>query len=155
MPMDAIVIVVVVGVFAVYMFYLVGIYVKLENRRSRILGKFAEIDKQIDNKLDIINNVINLIEFEELKNVRSKLIDTVCVNEKIKYNKILDGLIDDLPKDNKKIKKYVKELNNIIDKIDYSKEFYNESIYEYNIILSKFSGRILKKICKYSEYNTF
>lgn len=145
--------IIIIGIISVYIFYLVSIYVKLENRRSLILSKFDEIDKQIENKLDKLKELENINQ--EISDTRIKLLNSVSVNEKIKYNKILDSLIDDIDITDKKIKKIVNEINKINDKIYYAKEFYNDSLYEYNIILSSFNGNIIKKIFKYTEYNTF
>lgn len=145
--------IIIIGIISVYIFYLVSIYVKLENRRSLILSKFDEIDKQIENKLDKLKELENINQ--EISDTRIKLLNSVSINDKIKYNKILDSLIDDINTTDKKIKKIVNEINKINDKIYYAKEFYNDSLYEYNIILSSFNGNIIKKIFKYTEYNTF
>lgn len=145
--------IIIIGIISVYIFYLVSIYVKLENRRSLILSKFDEIDKQIENKLDKLKELENINQ--EISDTRIKLLNSVSINDKIKYNKILDSLIDDINTTDKKIKKVVNEINKINDKIYYAKEFYNDSLYEYNIILSSFNGNIIKKIFKYTEYNTF
>lgn len=48
MELSIMLIIILFGVFSVYLFYLVGIYVKLENRRSLILSKFEEVDNKIN-----------------------------------------------------------------------------------------------------------
>ena len=155
MPMEAMIIIILVGLFAVYLFYLVSIYVKLENRRSLILSKFTEVNNQIDNKLDLTKELTELMDNKELNDIRVELLNSVCVNDRIKYSKILDSILDDIKDDNRKIKKILNSIKLINDKINYSKEFYNDSLYEYNIILSTINGKILKKLFKYTEYNTF
>lgn len=155
MPMEAMVIIVLVGILSIYVFYLVSIYIKLENRRSLILSKFTEVNNQIDNKLELMKQLTELIDNKELNDTRIDLLNSVSVNDRIKYNKILDSLLDDIKSDIKKVKKIINSINEINNRIDYSKEFYNDSLYEYNTILSTFSGNILKKVFKYSEYNTF
>lgn len=155
MPIEALIIIIIIGLVSIYIFYLVSIYVKLENRRSRILGKFTEIDNQITNKLELVKELSTIVESKEIEKARIKLLNSVCVNDKIKQNKILDSLIVDIDDEDKKIKKVIKSINKINDKIEYSKEFYNESLYEYNMILNTKSGKIMKKIFKYCEYNMF
>ena len=155
MDFSVMVIIFLIGVLSIYVFYLIGIYIKLENRRSLILSKFTEIDKQIENKLEETKKLVELIDINEISDTRLKLLNSVSVNEKIKYNKVLDSLINDVESKSKKVNDVINNLNEINDKIDYAKEFYNESLYEYNLILNSFNGKIMKKIFKYGEYNTF
>lgn len=155
MPIDAMVIIILVGFFSIYVFYLIGVYIKLENRRSLILSKFIEIDTQIGNKLDLAKELTDLYEDKKLNKVRTDLFNSVSVNDKIKFNKKLDKLIDEIETTSRKIKKNIKSIKEINEKIDYSKEFYNDSLVEFNHILSTRSGKILAKIFKYSKYNTF
>lgn len=153
--MSAIIIVLLIGVISVYIFYLISLYIKLENRRSLILSKFTEIDKQIENKLEVVKDLNELIDNKDLADTRINLLNSVSINKKIKYNKILDSLIEDITNEDKKVSKKLIQLKEINEKIDYAKEFYNDSLYQYNIILSTFNGKIMKKIFKYTEYNTF
>ena len=155
MPIEAMIIIVLGGLFSIYLFYLVSIYIKLENRRSLILSKFTEVNNQIDNKLDLTKELTELIDNKDLNDIRIELLNSVFVNDRIKYSKILDSILNDIKDDNRKTKKILNSIKLINDKINYSKEFYNDSLYEYNIILSTINGKILKKLFKYTEYNTF
>lgn len=155
MSLSVIIIIVLTGILAIYMFYLISIYVKLENRRSLILSKFEEVDKQIGNKLDLVRKIVEITNDSELDNLRITLLNSVTVNDKIKYVKELDSMLKTIDTKDRKIKRLINSINDIDLKIDYAKEFYNDTLYEYNIILSTFSGNIMKKIFKYCEYNTF
>ena len=155
MKLSVIIIIMFVGIIALYLFYLISIYVKLENRRSLILSKFEEIDKQIENKLELIKKLIELENNEELEKIRINLLNSISVNEKIKYTKELDSITRNIDSKSRKVKLLLKSIDDVNIKIDYAKEFYNESLYEYNIILSTKSGLIMKKIFKYNEYNTY
>ena len=155
MELSALIIVILVGSLSVYIFYLVSIYVKLENRRILILSKFTEVDRQIEDKLEELKKLTELIENNEFEEARINLLNSVSVNDKIKYNKILDSLIDDIDSKSKKVNNILEKIKEINEKIDYAKEIYNDSLYEYNLILSSFDGKIMKKVFKYCEYNTF
>lgn len=156
MNLSVIIIILLIGLISVYVFYLIGIYVKLENRRSLILTKFTEVSNQIENKLDLVKELTELVNDDKLNETRLDLLNSISVNDKIKNNKILDSVIEQLvDPDDKKIKKVLDKINDVNEKINYSKEFYNDSLYEYNMILNSKSGLILKKIFKYVEYNTF
>lgn len=155
MKLSVIIIVMLTGILTLYLFYLISIYIKLENRRSLILSKFEEVDKQIENKLELIKKLIELENNEELEKIRINLLNSISVNDKIKYTKELDSITRNIDSKSRKVKLLLKSINDINIKIDYAKEFYNESLYEYNIILSTKSGFIMKKIFKYNEYNTY
>lgn len=155
MNLSVIIIVVLTGILAIYVFYLISIYVKLENRRSLILSKFEEVDKQIGNKLDLVKKIVEITNDNELDNLRIKLLNSVTVNDKIKYVKELDYYLNIINTKDRKIKRLLTSINDIDLKIDYAKEFYNDTLYEYNMILSSKSGNIMRKIFKYNEYNTF
>lgn len=152
MPMDAMIIVILVGLFTLYLFSLVGIYIKLENRRELILTKFDEVNNQIENKLDLIKELNDLVEVKKIKDTRLKILNSSCINDIIKYNKKLDDEIEKIETSSRKVKKVINDIKKINVKLDYSKEFYNDSIKEYNKILRTPSGKILKKICKYKNY---
>lgn len=155
MNLSVIIIIVLTGILAIYIFYLISIYVKLENRRSLILSKFEEIDKQINNKLDLLKKIVEITNNNELDNLRITLLNSVTVNDKIKYIKELDYYLNTIDTKDRKIKRLINSINDINLKIDYAKEFYNDTLYEYNMILGTKSGIIMKKIFKYNEYNTF
>lgn len=155
MSLSVIIIIVLTGILAIYMFYLISIYVKLENRRSLILSKFEEVDKQIGNKLDLVRKIVEITNNSELDNLRITLLNSVTVNDKIKYVKELDSMLKTIDTKDRKIKRLINSINDIDLKIDYAKEFYNDTLYEYNMILGTKSGNIMKKMFKYNEYNTF
>lgn len=155
MSLSVIIIIVLTGILAIYMFYLISIYVKLENRRSLILSKFEEVDKQIGNKLDLVKKIVEITNNSELDNLRINLLNSVTVNDKIKYVKELDYYLNTIDTKDRKVKRLINSINDIDMKIDYAKEFYNDTLYEYNMILGTKSGNIMKKIFKYNEYNTF
>lgn len=155
MSLSVIIIIVLTGIVAIYMFYLISIYVKLENRRSLILSKFEEVDKQIGNKLDLVKKIVEITNNSELDNLRVTLLNNVTVNDKIKYVKELDYYLNTIDTKDRKVKRLINSINDINLKIDYAKEFYNDTLYEYNMILGTKSGDIMKKIFEYNEYNTF
>ena len=155
MSLSVIIIIVLTGILAIYVFYLISIYVKLENRRSLILSKFEEVDKQIGNKLDLVKKIVEITNNSELDNLRVNLLNSVTVNDKIKYVKELDYYLNTIDTKDRKVKRLINSINDINLKIDYAKEFYNDTLYEYNMILGTKSGNIMKRIFKYNEYNTF
>lgn len=155
MSIPALIIIIFTGIVSIYAFYLVSLYVKLENRRSLILSKFTAINDLIDEKVDLVKELIDITNDEELDKVRTKLVNNVYVNDRIKHNKKLDKLLKGVSTEKRKVKKIIDSINNVNDKLDYSKEFYNDSLEEYNDILNTKSGKIMIKLFKYTKYNKF
>lgn len=155
MELSAIIIIILVGILSVYVFYLVGIYIKLENRNSLILTKFTEIETYLEEKQELLTKLVELTNDEELKESVNKKRESIRVNDKIKYDKLINSILKNRTYDDKKIIKLEKEIDKINEKINYSKEFYNDSLYEYNMILSTISGKIIQKIFKYVVYSNY
>lgn len=155
MELSAIIIIILVGILSVYVFYLVGIYIKLENRNSLILTKFTEIETYLEEKQELLTKLVELTNDEELKESVNKMRESIRVNDKIKYDKLINSILKNRTYDDKKIIKLEKEIDKINEKINYSKEFYNDSLYEYNMILSTISGKIIQKIFKYVVYSNY
>lgn len=155
MELSAIIIIILVGILSVYVFYLIGIYIKLENRNSLILTKFTEIETYLEEKQELLTKLVELTCDEELKESVNKKRESIRVNDKIKYDKLINSILKNRTYDDKKIIKLEKEIDKINEKINYSKEFYNDSLYEYNMILSTISGKIIQKIFKYVVYSNY
>lgn len=155
MELSAIIIIILVGILSVYVFYLIGIYIKLENRNSLILTKFTEIETYLEEKQELLTKLVELTNDEELKESVNKKRESIRVNDKIKYDKLINSILKNRTYDDKKIIKLEKEIDKINEKINYSKEFYNDSLYEYNMILSTISGKIIQKIFKYVVYSNY
>lgn len=155
MELSAIIIIILVGILSVYVFYLIGIYIKLENRNSLILTKFTEIETYLEEKQELLTKLVELTNDEELKESVNKKRESIRVNDKIKYDKLINSILKNRTYDDKKIMKLEKEIDKINEKINYSKEFYNDSLYEYNMILSTISGKIIQKIFKYVVYSNY
>ena len=154
-PLPAMIIIILTGFFSIYAFYLVSVYIKLENRRSLILSKFTAVNELIDEKIEFVKELNDILKDEEIEKVRNKLVSNSNVNDRIRYNKKIDKLLKEVSTDKRKTKKIIEEINDVNERLDYSKEFYNASLEDYNNILTTKSGKILKKILKYTKYNTF
>lgn len=155
MPLPALIIIIITGIFSIYVFYLVSVYIRLENRRSLILSKFSAINDLIDDKIDLVKELNTILKDEELEKVKNKIVNTSSVNDRIKHNKKIDKLLKEVSTEKRKTKKIIESIDNINEKLNYSKEFYNDSLSEYNDLLTSLSGKLMIKIFKYTKYNNF
>jgi len=155
MPLPALIIIIITGLFSIYVFYLVSVYIRLENRRSLILSKFSAINDLIDDKIDLVKELNTILKDDELEKVKNKIVNTSSVNDRIKHNKKIDKLLKEVSTEKRKTKKIIESIDNINEKLNYSKEFYNDSLSEYNDLLTSLSGKLMIKIFKYTKYNNF
>ena len=155
MPLPALIIIIITGIFSIYVFYLVSVYIRLENRRSLILSKFAAVNELIDEKIDLVKELNEILKNEELEKVKNKIVNTSSVNDRIRHNKKIDKLLKEVSTEKRKTKKIIESITNVNDKLNYSKEFYNDSLEEYNKLLTSLSGKLMIKIFKYTKYNNF
>jgi len=155
MPLPALIIIIITGLFSIYVFYLVSVYIRLENRRSLILSKFSAINDLIDDKIDLVKELNTILKDDELEKIKNKIVNTSSVNDRIKHNKKIDKLLKEVSTEKRKTKKIIESIDNINEKLNYSKEFYNDSLSEYNDLLTSLSGKLMIKIFKYTKYNNF
>lgn len=173
MDIGAIIIIIVISLMLVITFYIIGIYNKLINARNKVEDKFIQIDAEIDKKLNLITNLIEIIKenlkhedkiINELQSAYTKLEKTTSINGKIKGVKNLDKelnkiyLLTETYKDLKTNKNYnqiKKNLDIIDERIEYSKAFYNDTVSNYNNIRKEFPSNIISKIFKFNEIEHF
>ena len=148
-----------------------GIYMFLYNRIQDFIVKINEIETVIDtnlrNKYDNINKCATIIKndekikdekdkkvFEELIKLRNRKISNFDLDRKlIEANNQFIALKQKYSSLNKneEIKEISKKIEDCDEKLDVNREYYNNSIAEYNKLVKLFPTNIIAKICKYEE----
>ena len=147
------------------------IYMYLYNRIQDFIVKINEIETVIDtnlrNKYDNINKCATIIKndekikdekdkkvFEELIKLRNRKISNFDLDRKlIEANNQFIALKQKYSSLNKneEIKEISKKIEDCDEKLDVNREYYNNSIAEYNKLVKLFPTNIIAKICKYEE----
>lgn len=157
-----IVLVIIVIICALVIFY-ARIYNKFQDYIIRINEVESIIDTSLRSKYDLINRAIPIIKsnidsdkdmFGEIVKLRSRKIGNFELFRVLKKASIeLEGLHNTHPEMDKsdEIKKIIKEIKEIDDKVDNSTSYYNDNITIYNTLIKKFPSNIVAMLCKYKE----
>ena len=173
METSAMVIVIVMGILLMIVFYIFGIYNSLINAKNKVYNHFSQIDMQMKRKNEIVLDMLNILdkcvetEKDVVKNVidvRNKACKTRSINTKIEaeenlsiaLKKMLAWLktVDDI-KGNKEFMAIKKDLKDVDIKVNYAKQFYNESATLFNNLVDVFPSSVVAKMFKFKKYDIF
>ena len=92
MSTSAVVIIIIVGILALIVFYVIGVYNKLVNARNKVENQFSQVDVQLKRRADLIPNLVETVKgyakhenntFKEVVEARNKAVSATSVNEKV------------------------------------------------------------------------
>ena len=147
-------------------------YNKLVNLRNQSENAWSQIDVQLKRRADLIPNLIESVkgyikhEKEHLQMVtelRSKLVNG-NVHEKAEANnqfsnalKTIFAVSENYPKlkANTNFLNLQEELSATENKISYSRQFYNDSVYGLNTAIESFPSNIMAKLFNFSQKEYF
>lgn len=130
-------------------------FVVLENR---IDNSLSQIDVQLKKRADLVPNLIKTVQgyvrhekdiFDKITKARSELIKSKDLSHKVKAGDILQGFLGRLIalaesnpqiQSNQNFIHLQQELSAIEDKIAYSRQFYNDSVYDLENASESFPG---------------
>lgn len=173
MKIEAIVIVVITAVIAFITFYIIGKYNKLKLYESRIINKWDAVNKLINEKIEVLLKAITFLRehikeeevtYNDINIIVNNYNNSTNINDRINEYSNLEEAFDKLYKiaeTNSKINSDVEynmlkeENNSINNKIEYSKEFYNNEVNTYNNKTSSFISNLVVKMFSFNRYNIF
>lgn len=172
METEVVIIISIFAIVACITFYIIGVYNKLKLYENKIITKWNDIDSLINEKIQILSKTIGFLkgyikeeevvykDIEIIINNYNKLNNT---NDRInEYSKLDDAfnILYDIGDNDSKLKEDIEynmlkdDYDKINAKIDYSKEFYNNEVGEFNN-MSSFISNIVIKVFKFYKYNIF
>ncbi len=167
------VIIIVVGVLALVVFYVIGVYNKLVNARNKVNNQFSQIDVQLKRRADLIPNLVETVKgyakHEEgtltaVIEARNKAVSAGSVNEKVEANNELTGALNKLfalaeaypeLKANENFLALQGDLKETEDKITYARQFYNDSAMSFNNLVEMFPSNIVANLFKFKRFDFF
>lgn len=173
MSIEAIVIIMLVAVFLILTFYVIGVYNKLIDARNKVEDQFAQIDVQLKRRIDLIPNLVETVKgyakheektLNEVVNARNKMVTANGINEELEAsNKVsmalnkLFALSESYPelKSNTNFISLLNDLKETEDKISYARSFYNDTVLNYNNLRQKFPSNIVANVFKFKEIDYF
>ncbi|MEM0437935.1 MAG: LemA family protein [Candidatus Micrarchaeia archaeon] len=136
------------------------IYNSLVTKRNRVQNAWAQIDVQLKKRYDLVPNLVETVKgyakheksvFEEVTKARAAVMSARTPQESADANNMLSAALKSLfavaenyPKlrANENFLHLQSELSEIEGKIAYARQFYNDSVYDYNTSLQVFPNNI-------------
>ena len=168
-----IIVLAVVGCVILIVALFAGTYNKLVNGKEKVKNQWSQIDVQLRRRFDLIPNLVETVkgyaahEKETLENVtmwRSRVSSAQTTEEAIDANAGLGGALGRLLvtmekypelKANQNFLKLQDELKQIEDKIAYARQFYNDAVQKYNVLVKRFPSNIVASMFKFKEEKFF
>ena len=152
---------------------LVKTYNNLVDKREKVKNGWSQIDVQLRRRFDLIPNLVETVkgyaahEKETLENVtmwRSRVSRAETTEEAIDANAGLSGALGRLLvtmekypelKANQNFLRLQSELTEIENKISFARQFYNDTVQKYNVLVKRFPSNIIASIFKFKEEKFF
>ena len=162
------IIILIVIILCVITFIYINTYNKMQEYLTKINEVEAIIDNNLRNKYDNINKSVSLIKgnekinkeldknmFEEIVKLRNLKISNFDLDRKLieantEFIVLKEKYKDELNK-SEEIKNITNKIEELDEKLDVNREYYNKNISEYNKLIKMFPTNIIAKINKYEE----
>lgn len=173
MELGTIIIIIVSAVILLLVFYVIGVYNKLVNARNKVNDQFAQIDVQLKRRNDMIPNLVETVKgyagheektLTEVIEARNKMNTASGINEELEastgvtnaLNKLfaLSEAYPDL-KANTNFMSLQNDLKETEDKISYARQFYNDTVLNYNNLREQFPSNIVASVFGFKKIDFF
>ena len=148
---------------------IIGMYNNLVSLKMRVKNAWAQIDTQLKRRFDLIPNLVETVKgyaaheqgtLEKVIAARNSYATASTIEDKAAANnelsktlKSIFALSESYPdlKANTNFMALQTELTGTEDKIDYSRQFYNDTVQMYNTAIMKFPANIIAGMFGYKE----
>jgi len=145
----------------VIILWLVGMYNGLVRRRVRVQEGWAQIDVQLKRRYDLIPNLVEAVKgymvhertvLENVTRARQQAIDVTGVAEQAQAENLLTGALRQLfavaenypqLRANENFLQLQEELTSTENKIAFARQFYNDTVRDYNTALQVFPSNMV------------
>lgn len=156
-------------ILGIIVLYVIFIFNRLVSLRNRIQNSWAQIDVQLQRRLDLIPNLVESVKgymkyekkvLTDVTKARTSLMNADSVGAKAKANDMLSGALKSLfavaenyPKleASQNFLQLQEELTATEDKISFARQFYNDSILEYVNLAQSFPANIFRGMLGFPE----
>jgi LemA protein len=160
-------------IIGILLLLLISIFIYYYNRfaslGNRIDNSLAQIDVQLKRRADLIPNLINTVKgyatheksiLVEVTKARTSFLNASDIQSKVKAGdkmqaalKSIFAVAENYPqlKANENFLNLQQELSATEDKVAYSRQYYNDSILDYNNTSRTFPGKIFFNLYKFKE----
>ena len=170
--MDILVIVILV-IVVVLIVAIMSLYNNLVKLRNMVDNAWAQIDVQLQRRLDLIPNLVETVEgyathergtLDEVTQARSAVMSARTPEGKMEADGILTGALKSLfavaeaypdLKAHVNFQQLQTELSNTEDKISYMRQSYNDTVMKYNTAIQTFPAVLIAGMMGFSQRESF
>ncbi len=149
---------VLIAIIAILVFTAVSVYNRIINYENRYENAWSQIDVQLKKRNDLIPNLVETVKgyagheekiFTQVSDARARMIQGGSVSEQADAANMMTGALKSLfavseaypdLKANENFKVLQEELSAVENKIAYARQFYNDSVLNYNNAVETFPG---------------
>jgi len=164
---------IIIGVVAVAILWLVGVYNGLIKLKNRTKEAWSDIDVQLKRRYDLIPNLIETVKgyatherelFENVTKARTTAMQSTGVAEKGKAENMLSGALKSLfavaenypdLKASENFAKLQDELSDTENKIQASRRFYNGNVRDFNTKIQVFPNNLIAGSLGFTKFEFF
>ncbi|HIH33401.1 MAG TPA: LemA family protein [Candidatus Diapherotrites archaeon] len=162
-----------IGVIAVIVLALVLIFNGLIVTRNRVKNSWSQIDVQLQKRNDLVPNLVETVKgyakheretFSMVTQARTAMVNAKSVPEKAKASDLLTGALKSLfavaeaypdLKASANFLNLQEQLTGVEEKIAYSRQFYNDSVLDFNNSIQVFPNRLFAGLMGFSQEEFF
>lgn len=152
---------------------LIALYNNLVKLRNMVDNAWAQIDVQLQRRLDLIPNLVETVKgyashergtLDEVTQARSAVMSATTPADKMEADGILTGALKSLfavaeaypdLKANVNFQQLQTELSNTEDKISYMRQSYNDTVMKYNTAIQTFPAMLFAGMMGFKERESF
>jgi LemA protein len=160
-------------VIAVIAVFLILAYNGFVQKKVRVENAWSQIDVQLKKRFDLVPNLVETVKgyakhektvFENVTKARSAMMGAGTLAEKAKASdalsrtlKTLFAVAENYPqlRASENFKMLQEQLDGIESKIAYSRQFYNDSVMDYNTSLQVFPGNVFASLFGFKDKEFF
>lgn len=158
---------------AAIVLFVIATFNSLISLRARVKNAWAQIDVQLKKRFDLIPNLVETVKgyakhekdvFENVTKARSAITQAKNVKDTVDAQNMLSGALKTLfavaenypqLKANENFMMLQEELSGIESKIAYSRQFYNDSVMQYNVSIQSFPNNMFAGALGFAEQPYF
>jgi len=161
------------GIIIVLAAYLIFAYNKFITLKERVANAWSQVEVQLKRRYDLIPNLVNTVKayakheqetFEKITQARVQAINAQSVNEQAQAEsqltntlKSLFAVAESYPelKADANFRNLQDELTNTEGKISFSRQFYNDTVQNFNTMIKLFPNSLIARIFNFTEAEYF
>ena len=164
---------IILGIVVLLAIYVISTYNKLVKNRNKVKDGWSQIDVQLKRRADLIPNLVETVKgytshesetLEAVINARNSFNTAGSIEEEMEANNQITGALNKLfalteaypdLKANENFLSLQTDLKEVEEKISYSRQFYNDTVLNYNNMIEMFPGNIIASLFKFKGSKFF